>query len=372
MTHDSMWDLLDRYFGGACAPDELTRLERWLADDPARAEQIDRARGVWEASLPVPDDTADGDRFDARAAWAAVQGRIAAAPSAVRTMRPTRPTRPTLRLLPAPQTRSARTMRGRLLAAIAAAALLAVTSGIVWHRVASRLRADATLAALDGPMRVYATVKGQRAEIGLPDGTRIVLNVDSRLRVPVGYGARSRDVILEGEAFFQVAHDDKLPFRVRAGRALAEDLGTAFLVRAYPEDSGATVVVAEGSVALRASTAQGDAGRGVPLHARQLGRLDRSSLVSVTSDVDVERYLAWRQAQLRFDHAPLARVVRELERWYDIDITLADTSLASVPVTGAYQNASLDGILGDIAQSLDVRYTRQGAHVVFLPNEGAR
>jgi Fe2+-dicitrate sensor, membrane component len=210
-------------------------------------------------------------------------------------------------------------------------------------------------------MREYSTVRGQRTAILLADGTRAVLSVESRLRVPATYGNRSRDVYLDGEGFFEVIHDSKMPFRVHTARALAEDLGTAFVVRAYPEDSTTTVVVTEGKVALRASDEGAD--RGAELTRGQLGQLDPSGVVNIVQHVDVERYLAWRQARLVFKRTPLAQVARELERWYDIDITLADSSLASVPVTGVFVSQPADRILRNVARSLDVKYTRQGREV---------
>ena len=81
---------------------------------------------------------------------------------------------------------------------------------------------------------------------------RVTLNAGSRLRWRADYGARTREVQLEGEGYFEVRHDGARPFRVHAPGAVAEDLGTRFTVRAYPEGSGVEVAVAEGRVALRA------------------------------------------------------------------------------------------------------------------------
>src|SRR5690606_29072620 len=73
-------------------------------------------------------------------------------------------------------------------------------------------------------MREYSTDRARRAEIRLKDGTRVILSVESRLRVPRDYGRRHRTVYLEGEALFEVEHDERRPFRVHAADALAEDL----------------------------------------------------------------------------------------------------------------------------------------------------
>lgn len=361
MADDPMWVLFDRYFTGACSPDELEQIAQWIGDDPARMEQVAAVRRIWDASVDAARVAGtDPGRFDVKRAWGAVHGRMIAA-------REQAAAKHVLHLHPSHRhdgagTRKARVSRWPVIAA--AAVVIAATAATAWWRV-GRVPMDGSAAA-DVAMREYGTARGQRSELLLADGTRVVLNVTSRLRVPETYGRRTRDVYLDGEAFFDVAHNAKAPFRVHAGGALAEDLGTAFLVRAYPEEAATTVVVSEGKVALRASGP--GASRGVALVPRQLGRLDASRLVNVVSDVDVEQYLAWQHAQLAFKRTPLIEVVRELERWYDIDVAIDDPSLAAVPVSGVYANRSVDGILGDITRSLDARYTREGTHVRLSPS----
>jgi len=352
MTDDIDWEIIDRYFSGGSTAEEAARIEQWAEHDASRAVQLAAVRRLWEEAGVVP------QRFDAEAALQNAR-RLRERPLELHVSRQARPPRPSLALA-----RPARRFRTMSFAA-AAALLLAATLAI-----GARLRYATNVTAPATSIREYATARGQRAEVRLADGTRVMLNVRSRLRVPVTFGSDGRDVYLEGEAFFEVAHDSKLPFRVHATGALAEDLGTAFLVRAYPEDSSATVVVTQGRVALRASDE--DASRGVALAPRQLGRFDRSRLVTVMSDVDVDRYLAWRDDRLVFHQTPLAQVARELERWFDVDITLADSSLAATPITGTFAHQSPDAALGDIARLLDARYVRQGTHVVLYPPGSTR
>lgn len=97
--------------------------------------------------------------------------------------------------------------------------------------------------------------------------------------------------------------------------------------------------------------------------AGQLGRVDASGRVIVQSHADVKSNLAWMQGRLTFRLRPFADVARELERWYDVEITLDDSSLATVPVTVSFTNQSLDEVLAIISQSLDVQYHRDGSRV---------
>ena len=99
-------------------------------------------------------------------------------------------------------------------------------------------------------MRPNARTTQPPPVLRLPDGTRGRLAPGSHLRVAAEFGADRRDIHLGGEAFFDVVHDPRRPFTVFAGNAGAREVGTAFSVRAYPQDSAATVVVREGEVAL--------------------------------------------------------------------------------------------------------------------------
>jgi ferric-dicitrate binding protein FerR (iron transport regulator) len=164
-------------------------------------------------------------------------------------------------------------------------------------------------------------------------------------------------VELTGEAFFVVEHDGRRPFRVHAGTGVLEDIGTAFVVRAYTGDTETVVVVTAGRVALRPATPTGR-GRGTELGTGQMGRLERNGTVQVVDHVDLGAALAWTSGQLRFEGRPLRDVVRELERYYDIDVAVDDSALLSVPVTASFTSQSADEALAILTGTLGVHYTR--------------
>src|SRR5207245_7963028 len=149
-------------------------------------------------------------------------------------------------------------------------------------------------------MREFTTARGQRAEMRLTDGTRILLSVDSKLRVPGDYGAAARDVYVDGEAYFEVTHDATKPFAVHAANALVRDLGTRFGVRAYAGEQRVRVVVAEGKVALRSVAAADTSNPAPELSTGELGRLDASGVLTLAQGVNVQRYLAWTEGRLAF------------------------------------------------------------------------
>jgi ferric-dicitrate binding protein FerR (iron transport regulator) len=244
----------------------------------------------------------------------------------------------------------------------AAAAVVALFAGAWWMApVGGSARGSG-----ERVTREYATERGQLMRVRLPDGTSVTLGAASRLHY-VGEGA-TREVALEGEAVFNVVHDARHPFVVRAGGAVARDIGTTFGVRAYPGDSGARVVVAEGSVSLRAAGRAATAAR--VLEPGELGRVERGGTPEVTR-VNAARYLSWADGRLEFDDVPLREVAAQLSRWYDVDVLLADSALGARRFTGSFQGESVDQVLAALAPPLHARYERRGRTVVLhtLPND---
>jgi transmembrane sensor len=216
-----------------------------------------------------------------------------------------------------------------------------------------------------GTAREYATAPGQRAEVSLQDGSRVLLSVDTRLRVPGDYGVRERTVELEGEAYFVVRHDARRPMVVRTQRGIAQDLGTEFGVRAYPREDHLQVIVRAGSVAMRrlhdprpVLLKLGPGDRGV---------LDARGQVSLTSDVPLERFLSWTAGRLVFDDVPLRTVIPQLERWYDLDIELTNPSLGDEHITIVLTTESPDEALSAVAKVLDLRVVRAERSVRLVP-----
>ena len=242
----------------------------------------------------------------------------------------------------------------------AAAALLLVVGGTYirkysgWQSWAGRPEASA--------LQTASTPPGSRAEIRLADGTRVVLGAASSLRYPREFGAGARDVYLTGEGYFEVAHDAAHPFRVHAAHATAEDVGTAFGVFAYAGDTTVRVVVAEGSVALGAASAQ-HAHRTL-LTPGQLGTLGIRDAAPTVTRVNVDAYLAFTQGRLAFDETPLSDVVAQLGRWYGTPLRLADSSLATKTLTASFTTESLGDVLSALAPVLDVRFERVADTVV--------
>ncbi|MGH7527512.1 MAG: FecR domain-containing protein [Gemmatimonadales bacterium] len=345
---DLDWEQFDRYLAGVATPAERERFERWLADEPDHAALL----LAWRGALAALE--ADVTEEEREALWEGVAertGLTSPEPSSVTPVEP-RPARFGLAEPPRP--------RWRLRVGLAAAAVLtaaAVLAGREWLTDGDR---SATAAA----ERVVTVPRGERARFRLPDGTQVLLGAGSTLRHPRAFADRSRELTLEGEAYFTVEHDERRPFRVQAGDLIATDLGTEFLVRAYPEVVGARVIVRSGTVAVRPVRAQDSTQPGRVVRPGELGRIDADG-VPLVEQADTAAYFAWTTGTLVFDGTPLREALPQLSRWYDLDFRLADSSLGAIPLSGRLDQALTPARLDLLAGSVGLEQVRRGRMVTF-------
>ena len=192
--------------------------------------------------------------------------------------------------------------------------------------------------------------KGKRTKITLPDGSVVHLGADSRLRYPEQLNANSREVSLEGEAFFEVSHDENRPFIVHTGEVQTQVLGTSFKIEAF-KNHQLSVAVATGRVSVDykepnrplKSLAVLTPGRKVSWNP-----IDHQS---VTTTLAIEDVSAWKDGTLAFTDVRLDDIAAELERWYNIKLIIKDAEVnaysLSISVNGnAPINAALDAITG--------------------------
>ena len=341
---DADWDAIARYFAGESAPDEAATVRRWLQAHPDEASALRALNGAADqlANSAPPDLDVEAalsrviERRDA-ADIIPLDSRRSARP-AVRTVAPARRWQPIA--IPA-----------------AAAAVLLVAFGL--YRRNSIQEPGYTVSRV---VQTLATTVGQRDSVRLADGTRIVLAPDSRLEVAAGYGGRAREVSLQGEAYFDVKHDEARPFIVRAGNADIRDLGTTFTVRATG-DQGVRVAVTSGSVSL--ARAQAAPNERVVLRPGDAGTLgvDGRTLVDRSAEADT----AWTQGRLVFDNAPIGTVRTEVRRWYGIDVQF-DSSFAGSHLSTTFSGTeSADDVLRVIRLTLGAEVARQGDTAVIKP-----
>jgi transmembrane sensor len=353
------WTLLARYFAGECSHAERLEVERWAAAAPERAAELESLRRWW-ASAATLTSTA---RMDAM--WQGLAGRIRAAegapgpaPSSRSGAMPRQgtPVIPLVTRAPSPRVRW-----GVAASAIAASLVIAVGGTLAWRaRDASR-----QVASPQPVPREFVTARGQRATVRLADGTRVELGYASRLRVQLLSNGR-RELDLAGEAAFDVVHDPSRPFIVRAANAVTEDLGTSFVIRAYPGED-VRVVVMSGKVAVRPTIRAGArADREAVLGPGQLARLSAAGQLDVITGVDTTEYLAWLSERVTYRNVRLDDVAADVERKFDVTIRIPDSAMAARRVTVDVPTTSLDDLLAAIGAPFNLRHRRLAGGAIVL------
>ena len=340
--HDTAdWDAIGRFVAGESDAGEASVVEAWLKQHPldARVVTLVQERA---ARFEAQDDLS----VDVDGALSRVRAKMIDAAPQLTVVRGDMSGRSSARA------NWMRTWRG---AAVAAAAGVAMYVGVTrWEN--RRVVVDA---------KVFATNVGARDSITLTDGTRVILAPGSRLTVAAGYGASTREVTLDGVAFFDVQHDAQHPFIVRARGAQIRDIGTAFSVNT-DANGAVSVAVTQGIVALRDSAA--GAAPAVELRAGDRGVV-RSGAIAVARGIVTIEDMAWTRGHLSYRDAPLADVQADLQRWYGLDLRVTDTALLQRTVNGTNPVDSAAATVKWIALMLGADVVQRG-DTVFLQLAG--
>ena len=159
------------------------------------------------------------------------------------------------------------------------------------------------------------TPKGGNYQIILPDGTNVTLNAASSLTFPTSFKGTERAVILDGEAYFEVTKNAEMPFRVKSGQQVIEVLGTHFDVNAYADEPALKTTLLEGAVKVTV-------GQAIALiKPGQQSVVNNSDLKKIiVSNADLEKEMAWKNGVFSFENDDLKSIMRQIARWYDVDV----------------------------------------------------
>jgi transmembrane sensor len=226
--------------------------------------------------------------------------------------------------------------------------------------------AAAAAAVVIGPLaahgeQTFQTKPGKQRRIRLADGSGVLLNTDSKLRVK--FLPAERCLFLDrGQAFFQVAKDEQRPFRVFVGGDEVRATGTAFEVRRLGEAT--LVTLEEGQVAIYRAAA-GEEMPSAVLNPGTQVELDAVKPLQVRQ-VDLHKVQAWRYGRMILDGAPLGETVADLNRYGGIQIVLADPKLASLRVSGVFHTGRPDDFVEAVTSAFPVQVAQQDEETIVL------
>lgn len=207
----------------------------------------------------------------------------------------------------------------------------------------------------DTAWQTMSTGVGMRGTIELPDGSRVTLNSGSEIRYPANFIKDIREVKLNGEAYFEVAKDQKHPFIVNTGNLNVEVLGTTFNVSAY-DNMPVEVVLATGSINLFTGDNKLSNSLGI-LKPDQRAVFNTADNKITVSGVETDKYLAWKEGNIIFRDDSMSDVVSRLERWFNVDIYVLDNEILDYEITAKFHDETLEQVLNLIRLSSGIKYS---------------
>ena len=189
----------------------------------------------------------------------------------------------------------------------------------------------------------FASPTGMRSRIILPDGTKVWLNAQSKLRYSVPFTGKNRSVYLEGEAFLDVVHNKRSPFIVNAANTTVEVTGTRFDVKAYPNEDFISVALQEGLVKL--SAVSGTESSTVEMKAGDFLSVEKGTKNIQNGVGNIDKQIAWHDNILVLDETPLEEVAVLLERWYGVKVFITDNELKKYKFSTTFENEPLNRVL---------------------------
>lgn len=210
---------------------------------------------------------------------------------------------------------------------------------------------------------IVSVNKGQRAGITLPDGTIVHLNSESKLTYTPDFNGKLREVVLEGEAFFEVTPNKEKPFIVKTSVFDVEVLGTSFNVSVYNDENIVETALMEGKVKL---TMQGCPSKPVYLTPSQKFIYSRSDRQGTISIMEGDTELAWKQGILAFNAEPLEEAFRKIERWYGVTMHYDKESLVNDNFTGQFKMISIQEMMNILRMHYNLKFKIENNDIYII------
>jgi ferric-dicitrate binding protein FerR (iron transport regulator) len=207
------------------------------------------------------------------------------------------------------------------------------------------------------------TPKGGKFQVRLPDGSKVWLNSASKLSYPTAFAGKERKVILSGEAYFEIAPNKNVPFRVVSNEQIVEVLGTHFNINSYDDEDFTKTTLLEGSVRVILKSKSDVLGKTKMLKPGEQSLTNSMYSKIQIENADTEKVLAWKNGYFKFKNTPIQEIMREVERWYDVELVY-DGTIPTDEFTGFISNdVNISAVLKILEQSGGVKFTVKGKKI---------
>jgi len=340
MNKDRILELMARKLSGESTPEELRELQDLLSADPTAGERSKVLDQFWSRR---DDETNSSVEENLRKVLTSLE----------------LPHTPPAEIVPM--------RRKRSWLKVAAAVLILVGTGTALYLGRQKSVESAPLASL---MEKH-NAKGTRSIIQLPDGSKIWLNADSKLRYPEVFKGRTREIYLNGEAFFDVARNPEHPFIIHLANGTVQVLGTSFNIRAYDNEPVVETSVATGRIAFipryRTPRKIQDTVYLAPDHKASYTFTKEELTTSITSGKEDK---AWTEGRLIFRSMTMEQIAIELERNFGKKVIFLDEDPKAFVFTGAFENNSLDEIMYYLTRTKNFSYKITNSELLIAAGAG--
>ena len=203
-------------------------------------------------------------------------------------------------------------------------------------------------------MQEITCPKGMRSQVTLPDGSQVWLNAKSTIKYSIPFVRENRNIELIGQAFLHVAKNEDSPFFVQSGNVKVNVIGTQFDFKSYPADNTVEVALKEGKINLNLLS-EGNEATKTEMKPGDHFVFDKTTKKAVVSNKDIDNYIGWKDNKLIFDETPMLEMKKKLERWYGVDIEIADRTLERYKFTTTFENKSLSQVLELLEMSSPIK-----------------
>lgn len=341
-------DILKKFFRNECSEKEIEQLSHWMNDENEQAEIVYLMDEMWQKAKRLSENI----DIDSKKLFNQIQQEID-------------------RLENKPEHRQSHIRHYllndknvfRKMAKIAAVFLLPallLTAGyyLVNHHSQNKIAFNTVIVP-----------NGQKKVITLSDGTRVWVNSGSTFRYPQTFKGKNREVQLTGEAFFDVTHNQKHPFIVSTNEVNIKVLGTAFNVSAYPDGHSITTTLVRGRVVAYRKSASETLGNRVFLFPGQEAKYSSAEHRFTVSTVNTRNTGSWKSGNLMFNNTPLTEVVKKLNRWYNVNIQIQDTTIEMYLYSVSFKNKPLETVEEILSEITPIKFVKSGSQFLVVKDK---
>jgi ferric-dicitrate binding protein FerR (iron transport regulator) len=344
--------LIIKRLSNTITSEEVVLLEKWLEKTPENRRIFNEVSDIWLASARNSENN-----FDSSVALEKVRLRLEAANNNKNNL-----------------------LLFQSLKRIAAIVILVISLTFIGYYAGVRNRSEPTseITQIEAPL-------GSRTKINLPDGTKVWLNGGSTLRFGNSFNKTDREVAITGEGYFDVTPGKQIPFVVNTREIRIKVLGTAFNIRAYPEDGAVETTLERGSLSIETLNRKGEP---VPqtilepnqratyikhegvVHLSEVDKIanekeiinvaDREPVkekMLISKKIDTQVFTSWKDNKLVFRNEPFESLTIKLERWYGVHINIVDEEIKKYHFNGTFEKETIHDVLNIIHYTLPIKYT---------------